>query len=98
MNNIEFSWDDKKAEANWRKHGIKFETAVQVFADPFHLTRHDRIEGGEYRWQTVGMVEGAKLLLVAHGWSDRDGIEHIRLISARPATRHERRQYEDGDS
>jgi len=89
-----FEWDPDKAAANERKHGIAFEIAVLAFADPFALIEQDRIEGGEYRWQTLGMVQGVLLLLVAHTVRDEDDAEVIRIISARPATRSERRRYE----
>ena len=90
-----FSWDALKNESNKRKHGISFETAQLVFQDPLHITRHDRIENREQRWQTVGTVGGLQLLLVAHTWLDeQDGSEHIRIISARLATKIERKAYE----
>jgi len=50
-----FEWDTKKAESNFRKHGITFEDAAIVFNDPLAISEHDRIENGEYRWQTIGM-------------------------------------------
>ena len=69
-----------------------------MFADPFALTEQVRIEGGEQRWQTLGIVEGHLLVLVAHTIRDdeEDGqpIEVIRIISARAADRKERRRYE----
>ncbi len=93
-----FEWDPAKAAANLRKHGVSFEIAMRAFADPFAFTEQDRIEGGEVRWQTLGMVEGRVLLLVAHtvGDEDEDGepVEIIRIISARAADRKERRRYE----
>jgi uncharacterized DUF497 family protein/uncharacterized protein (DUF4415 family) len=67
---VEFEWDEAKAISNQRKHGISFEYAVHVFEDPFALVEQDRIEGGEYRWQTLGLVEGVILLLVAHTVQD----------------------------
>ena len=95
---IRFEWDPVKADSNRRKHGVSFETALRIFADPFALTEQDRIEGGEQRWQTLGMVEDYFLLLVAHtiGSEDEDGqaVEVIRIISARRANRTERRRYE----
>jgi len=93
--NIRFEWDPDKASANVVKHGVSFELAVRVFADPFALTMQDRIEGGEYRWQTIGSVEGWLLLLVAHTVRDEDdGAEVIRIISARRVTRGERKRYD----
>ena len=91
-----FEWDPVKAAADLRKHGVSFEIAMRAFADPFALTEQDRIEGGEARWRTLGMVEGRVLLLVAHTFRDEDGeaIEVIRIISARAADRTERRRYE----
>src|SRR3546814_8312115 len=65
MLSMRFSWHPAKAESNLRKHGISFETAASAFADPFALSVHDRIEGGEQRWQTLGLVAGHLLLLVA---------------------------------
>ena len=94
---FKFEWDAAKAAQNERKHGVSFELATQVFADPRHITRQDRIENYERRWQTVGAVGGIKLLLVAHLWRDEDGEECIRIISARSATPRERRQYEQQD-
>ena len=90
------SWDETKNAANKRKHGVSFESASWVFEDPLHLTRQDRIENGEQRWQTLGFVADVLLLLVAHTWHDADdGEEHIRIISARRATKLEREIYEN---
>lgn len=94
IDNILFEWDADKAAANIRNHGISFETAQLAFADPFALLEQDRFEGGEYRWQTTGMVGGMALLVVAHIFRDEGDVEIIRLISARRAERHERRRYE----
>lgn len=96
---IRFSWDETKNRSNQRKHdGIAFEMAAQVFRDPFRLTRHDRIEGGEERWQTLGVVHGVTVLLVAHTITEDDdegeSVEVIRIISARRATPRERKRYE----
>ena len=88
-----FSWDEAKNQSNQRKHGVSFETAKHVFDDPLHLSRQDRVQDGETRWQTLGMIEGVMLLLVAHTVNDDQG-EHIRIISARQATKQERRIYE----
>jgi uncharacterized DUF497 family protein len=96
---IRFDWDKAKAESNRRKDRVSFETAARVFADPLAVTEQDRIEGGECRWQTVGLVEGHLLLLVAHTVrDDEDGTEVIRIISARRAEPTERRRYEQNCS
>lgn len=90
------AWDALKNQINLRKHGLDFALAQLVFDDPFHIARQDRIENGEQRWQTIGMA-GSTLLLVAHTWStDRDDAESIRIISARRASKLERKIYEQG--
>ncbi|MFZ4504561.1 MAG: BrnT family toxin [Methylovulum sp.] len=95
---IVFEWDEVKALRNLRKHGVAFDDALGVFADPFAVMRQDRIEGGELRWQTLGMVEGHLVLLVAHTVDEtQDDIELIRIISARPADSKERKRYENQD-
>ena len=100
MTAIRFIWDEDKNLANQRKHtGISFEVAARVFADPFCLTRQDRIEDFELRWQTIGVVHGVTLLLVAHTVTEEDSegqaVETIRIISARKADRSERKRYEE---
>jgi uncharacterized DUF497 family protein len=95
---IRFEWDDIKATSNLLKHGVSFEDAIVAFADPFALMTQDRIEGLEQRWQTLGMIGGYLVLLVAHTiGEDDDGIEIIRIISARAADRKERKRYENQD-
>jgi uncharacterized DUF497 family protein len=90
-----FVWDEEKARANLRKHRVSFQTAARVFADPHALTVQERIERGEYRWQTLGRVGDITLLLVAHTLEeDPDDGEVIRIISARRADPKERKRYE----
>jgi uncharacterized DUF497 family protein len=92
-----FEWDEQKAETNFRKHHITFADAVRVFDDPLAVTDQDRIENGEQRWKTVGMVDGYLLLLVAHTLRFEDaGIEVVRIISSRRVDRAERKRYEHG--
>jgi len=99
MTGIRFEWDEAKDLSNRRKHGVSFEEASQVFLDPRYVSVEDRVEGGERRWQTLGFVRGLLLLMVAHTLKEEedDGtlVEVIRIISARPATRKERRRFED---
>ena len=90
-------WDEVKGRSNLAKHGVSFETAQLVFDDPHHLSIRDRDVDGEERWQTLGLVGEVVLLLVAHTWSERDGEEMVRIISARKATARERRRYEQGN-
>ncbi|MHB1054103.1 MAG: BrnT family toxin [Thiobacillus sp.] len=90
-----FSWDDAKNANNQRKHGVSFDAAALAFDDPLHVSRLDRVENGEQRWQTLGMAGDVVLLLVAHTWHEAtNGTEHIRIISARRATQLERKIYE----
>lgn len=89
-----FEWDPTKAASNLRKHGVSFPIAARVFSDPYALVEQDRIENGEERWQTIGVVDGIVMLLVAHTVREQDDIEVIRIISARRADRKERRRYE----
>ena len=92
-------WDEAKAAANLRKHRVDFRQAAQVFLDPLHVSRQDRIEGGEDRWRTVGLVGGFVIIVVAHTLREEDEggaiVEVIRIISARRADKTERRRYED---
>ena len=94
---MRIEWDEAKNRSNIRKHGVSFETAQLVFDDPHHLSVQDREVGGEERWQTVGLVGGAVLLLVAHAWREEERDEIVRIISARKATPRERQHYEQGD-
>lgn len=91
MSGLEFEWDEDKAVANLEKHGVSFAEATTVFGDALSLTIEDPEHSeGEERCIILGMSIGQRLLVVAH--TERDDI--IRLISARPATRAERRNYE----
>jgi len=93
---MEFEWHSDKAESNWRKHGVRFEDAILVFDDPRHLSMQERYENGEYRWQSIGLVHGIVVILVAHTVLFESGNEIIRIISARKADRKERNRYEHG--
>ena len=93
---LRFTWDEAKATTNRAKHKISFDSAARVFLDPFALSEQDRIEEGEYRWRTIGSVDGVTTLLVAHTTHDEeDGTESVRIISARRAKQSERRRYEE---
>lgn len=87
-------WDNNKNISNRKKHSVSFELAQEVFDDPLALSKLDRVESGEERWHTLGMVDGILLLLVTHTVRDDEGEEIIRIISARKATAYERRRYE----
>ena len=89
-NNFEFEWDEEKAAANFRKHGIRFETAVRVFEDPDIKDYYDDYHSRrEERYQVIGKVN--QILFVVY----TERRDRIRLISARKATKTERRYYFD---
>jgi uncharacterized DUF497 family protein len=91
-----FEWDPNKAVANRRKHGIGFEQAATVFRDRLALSIYDEDHSDdEDRWVTLGQAENGALLVVVHTWQETGATEAvIRIISARPATAHEQRDYE----
>lgn len=87
-----FEWDPVKADANVRKHGVTFDEASTVFGDPLNLLMADPDHShNEDRSLLLGMSNRRKLLVVA--FAERP--PRTRLISARRATRHERRRYEE---
>ena len=98
MASIRFEWDEAKNATNKHKHGISFEDATEAFFDPFQVSMQDRDDDGEIRWQTFGLSKGVLLLMVANTtWVEGDeqtSVEVVRIISARPATPRERREYE----
>ena len=86
-----FEWDKSKAETNRLKHGVTFEEATTVFSDPLSMLRTDPDHSlDEQRYIVLGMSNQRRLLVVA--FAERP--PQTRLISARRATRKERRQYE----
>lgn len=90
---MKFEWEEYKATANVRKHKVSFEEAATVFEDDLSLTGRDPDHSvGEHRFITFGLSSNKRVLLVAH--TERSG--KIRIISARPATRAERKIYEEG--
>lgn len=93
---MQFEWDDNKDLINQRKHGISFEIAKHVWKDPHVWIYFDRHEGEEDRFHAVGIVRGMMLLTVIHTHRDHAGLEIVRIIGARRATRHEKNAYENG--
>lgn len=90
---MEFEWDTRKAESNKTKHGVSFQEAAMVFADPLSISWPDPDHSvTEHRFITLGMIVSGAVVMVAH--TDRG--QSIRIISARKATRLERRYYEEG--
>jgi uncharacterized DUF497 family protein len=90
---IQFEWDPQKARQNLKKHGISFEEATTAFGDPWALTIPDPLHSDdEDRQVLIGQSERRRLLIVVH--VERG--PRLRLISARPPTKRERRDYEEG--
>jgi len=88
---LKFTWNKGKASANLAKHGVSFEEAATVFADPLSLTISDPDHSAdETRFLIVGHSLYGHLLVVSHV----ERADTIRIISARPATRRERVTYE----
>jgi uncharacterized DUF497 family protein len=91
---LSFEWDPGKAEDNIRKHGVPFDEAMTVFADPLATTIFDPDHSDdEDRYLSLGMSSANRLLVVS--FTDRD--DRIRIISARVASRRERKQYEEDE-
>ena len=88
---LKFSWNERKATANARKHGVTFEEAATVFADALALVVQDAVH--PERTLILGVSDRQRALLVVHTELDSTT---IRIISARRATTHERRRYEEG--
>ena len=89
---LRFTWDRRKAVTNASKHGVSFEEAASCFGDPLSITIPDPYHSvSEERFVLLGVSSTRRLLAVSH--TDQDGV--IRLISARLATRHERKCYEE---
>jgi len=85
----------KRITKNKLKHGLGFELAKLVFADPLALIHPDEGRHHEDRWRIIGSISGVVLALVVYTLHESDK-EIVRIISARRATRHERKEYEEG--
>lgn len=95
MTRVDFEWDDLKAASNQRKHGVSFEEATTVFDDPLaRIFEDEDSPEGEIREILIGHSDESNLLLVC--FTERG--EAVRIISARPATRQERQDYEENIS
>ena len=91
---MDFEWDPVKDDTNEQKHGVSFAEAMTVFADPLALTGYDPDHSdNEDRYITMRMSADPRLMVVSH--TDRD--DKIQIISARLASRGERKDYEDGN-
>ena len=88
---LEFQWNNRKAKENMQKHNVSFREASTVFADFFSLTIPDPLHSDkEERLVIIGHSDKQRLLVVVH--TERNDV--IRIISARKATRYERKIYE----
>ena len=94
--NYNFEWDPRKAKDNLAKHKVSFQRAAAIFFDPFALSIFDDEHSlDEDRWITLGKDNNSVLIVVAHTFRKIDtNTFTIRIISARRATRKERRHYE----
>ena len=89
-----FEWDREKAASNFVKHGVSFELAREVWRDQLHVIVPDRVEGHEQRWHAIGSVGAVVVLVVVHSYPEPNDDACVRIISARKATSHERKRYE----
>ena len=91
---MQFEWNSDKANTNLKKHGISFNEASTVFNDPLSITFPDPDHSdGEERYVIIGLSSASRILIVTH----TDRADRVRIVSAREATRNERRFYENGE-
>lgn len=92
---MNFEWDARKAAANLRRHGVSFEEAATVFGDRLATTYEDPAHSEDERRElTFGFSANGRALVVSHC----ERAKRVRIISARPMTRRERRQHEEDNS
>lgn len=93
---MRFEWDESKNRLNRAKHGVSFQSAVQVFDDPIGISKFDRVVESDERWHFLGMTRGGVILVVVHTYVSRGGDEIIRIISARKGNAYDQQSYERG--
>jgi hypothetical protein len=92
---MKFEWDIKKEKSNINKHAISFEQASYVFGDPFSLSMYDPDHSeDEDRYVLIGKSRNEVILTVVHTFRNQDGIEMVRVISARKVTQKEKKIYQ----
>jgi uncharacterized protein len=91
---MRFEWDEKKNRSNIKKHGIDSVIATEAFEDADQVSFFDGSYGYEDRWSLIGFTSHVSLIVVIHVFKDTFGEDIVRFISARPATRQERKLYE----
>jgi uncharacterized DUF497 family protein len=87
---MEYQWDKNKAKLNLKKHGIDFADAVGIFEDEWALTIEEQVIDGEKRFVTLGVDFLGRIVVVVYTFRE----DYIRIISARSATKKERKIYE----
>ncbi|MFZ4616828.1 MAG: BrnT family toxin [Rectinemataceae bacterium] len=92
---LQFEWDAAKDRANRKKHGLMFSNVISVFRDPDIFTIYDEqhSELEEDRWISIGLTEKGLVCVVTHTYWKENGIEAVRIISARKAGGTEEKQY-----
>ena len=94
MRSLSFSWDERKNRENQKKHGVSFNEAKTVFYDEGARLAHDPDHSNqEDRFILLGFSATLRMLVVCHCYQEREGV--IRLISARKATKHEQKNYQE---
>ena len=93
LQGTQFEWDADKAQSNIQKHGVMFEEAAEVFFDPFYQTGDASVDNKEARDFIIGYTFSQRLLLAVY--TERN--DKTRIISARAATRVERKVYEEAN-
>ncbi|HAM53344.1 MAG TPA: hypothetical protein DCP92_22615 [Nitrospiraceae bacterium] len=93
---MEFEWNENKNKEDIKKHGISFEEATEVFHDPLHISIMDRrFDYFDERWITIGSTKTGNFIVLGHlYYLTENGEEVIKIITARKATRKEKKQYE----
>ena len=89
---MDIEWDPDKARSNRAKHGVSFSDVEPTFYDPFALSMPDPFSASEERFVPIGTDALGRILAVSYAFRG----EAIRVISARPATKSERKEYEKG--
>lgn len=94
---IQFERDEAKNRTNQAKHGVSFEIATRPWEDPHTWIHFGRFENGKDGFHTVGVVGGRALLTVIHTYRDDEGMEIVRIMRARRATRHDKKLTKPAD-
>ncbi|WP_353570966.1 BrnT family toxin [Candidatus Albibeggiatoa sp. nov. BB20] len=92
---MKFEWNRRKEQINIKKHGVSFSQASSIFSDPYALSQYDDEHShDEDRWALLGKASNEVILIVVHTMKDANGLEIVRIISARKATKKEIQMYQ----